>query len=177
MKLCLVTAAALLLALQIAACGGSSETTSASGSTTTVYTRTAADAVESPSEVAHAGDWTALKRYAGRYAKRLIIPQGIHPKHVVIRDLRIGKGPKIEPNDHFGASYVSFSFTDGASVGGSWGEFTPYVWNINQLVDAWWPGLKGIRAGGMRELIAPSSWAYGNGALVYLVKVSGIEAG
>jgi FKBP-type peptidyl-prolyl cis-trans isomerase len=58
-----------------------------------------------------------------------------------------------------------------------WGNDSPLLlnWNINSIVDAWIPGFKGMRAGGTRELIAPSSWAYRSGALVYLVKLVKVE--
>ena len=41
----------------------------------------------------------------------------------------------------------------------------------------WEDGLKGVRAGGARELIVPADQAYGGDALVYLVKILEIEPG
>jgi hypothetical protein len=32
-----------------------------------------------------------------------------------------------------------------------------------------------MRVGGVRELVAPSSWAYGDGPLVYLIKLVKVE--
>jgi peptidylprolyl isomerase len=45
-------------------------------------------------------------------------------------------------------------------------EFTP-----GELVSGLEKGLVGMKAGGSRELIVPSRLAYGDGALVYVVKV------
>jgi peptidylprolyl isomerase len=177
MRVCLLFTAAALLAVQVAACGGGAGATAPNSTAiATQYTRTAADAVERPSEVAHAGDWDLLKRFAGSRAGRLLIPNGVHPTHVVIRDLKIGRGAVLKPDHKFGVNYVNFHFTDGALIENVWKwEPLTFPWNINEIVDAWWPGLRGMRAGGVRELIAPSSWAYGDGALVYLVKLAWVE--
>ncbi|HEX6457095.1 MAG TPA: FKBP-type peptidyl-prolyl cis-trans isomerase [Solirubrobacterales bacterium] len=164
-----------LLALQVSACGGI-ESTAGSNSTATRYTKTAENAPESPDEVARANDWGALKRYAGRYSKRLLIPHGVHPTRVVIRDLKTGKGPVIAPNDPFWVAYVSFAYTTGDPFERVWKQPESLVWNINKVVDGWWPGLRGMHEGGIRELIVPSSWAYGTGALVYLVNLKRVES-
>ena len=45
-----------------------------------------------------------------------------------------------------------------------------YVYGVGELVDAWEAGLRGMRAGGMRELVAPGSETYGEPA-VYVVEL------
>lgn len=163
-----------LLAAQVASCGGDNAAEGSSSSSH--YVRTAENAPESPEEVAQAKDWGALKRYAGAYATRLLIPRGVHPSRVLVRELKAGKGKVIEPNDPFSFSYVSFTYADGRIFERAWKQSESLVWNINKVVDGWWPGLRGMRAGGVRELIVPSSWAYGNGALVYIVKLHKVES-
>jgi peptidylprolyl isomerase len=166
--------------MAMAGCGGSAgsatDSGGSAGTTTHEYTRTGAEFAENPHEAAHAADWGALKRYAGRYVGRLAIPDGPHPVRVEIRDLKVGKGPVIQPHDAFAAHYVSFTYTDGKVFENAWrGPTGTLLYEIEDLVDGWWPGLRGMRVGGVRELVVPSSWAYGDGALVYLVKLNAIE--
>jgi len=124
----------------------------------------------------HAADWGELKRLAAPWSERLLVPDGPSPRRVLVRDLKLGTGPTIKPNDSFWANYVTFFYSSGEPRQGVW-QTTPeqFTWNINRHVDAWIPGLKGMRAGGVRELVAPSSWAYGDGPLVYLVKLVKLE--
>lgn len=126
--------------------------------------------------VANAGDWAALKRLAGPYADKLIVPQGPSPDQVVIRDLKPGTGAPIRPGDTFAVRYVDFGYKDGEVRERSWGN-PPWRlrWKIGELVDGWEPGLAGIRAGGTRELIVPSRLAYDNGPRVYYLEIAYIE--
>jgi hypothetical protein len=125
---------------------------------------------------AHRGDWAGLKKAAGKHSDRLLIPRGISPDEVVIKDLKVGTGPAITPGDVFGARYVSFDYQTGERLERNWGE-DPWRlrWKIGELVDGWEPGLKGIRAGGIRELILPSRFAYDHGPMVYIVEAAEIE--
>jgi peptidylprolyl isomerase len=174
MKLSLVVALALLAVLFGAGCASEDETTSVED------TAKPADAPRSrppgaPAR-ADADEWRALRRLAGRWSKRLLVPKGPSPDHVLIRDLRPGSGPTLKPDDSFEANYVSFYYSDGSVREDHW-HLPPELlyWNMERIVDAWIPGLKGMRAGGIRELVAPSSWAYENGPVVYLVKVTEIK--
>jgi peptidylprolyl isomerase len=157
-----VVALAFAFLLQLGACGGSA------GQTTT-------DSVDAPVQ-AYSGNWTPLKERAGPLADRLLIPSGPSPGKVVIHDVRRGTGRPIEPGDTFAARYVSLNYETGKVSETNW-KPQPWrlKWQIGELVDAWEPGLKGIRAGGLRELIAPSSMAYEYGPLVYLVEVAYLE--
>jgi peptidylprolyl isomerase len=166
---------ALFVGLVLGACGSSPSSPgdgTGARSTTSGYTRTAADAPKDPTDVAQPDEWGPMKRKAGPYAKRLLIPDGPPPKRVVIRDLRPGDGREIQHNDSFQARYTSYFFSSGILAEEAWSKNPgSLIWDIEQVVDGWWPGLKGMREGGLRELIVPSSWAYGNGARVYLVEL------
>jgi len=182
MRVVSVLAVTAALLLQLAACGGSDD-----GSSTAVTgeTETGAKAVaaEAPEQAA-TGDWAELKRFAGPAADELIIPRGPSPDHVVIRDLEVGNGPPIEAGDNFYSRYVSFDYEDEDVVEPlpeepskpiTWLDAGSLNWGTGDRVPGWEPGLKGIRAGGLRELIVPSHLAYENGVRVYLVKVTKIE--
>ncbi len=164
----------------LSACGGSDEGTTADAGTAAGGTSTVAE--ETPVEAA-GGDWATLKRFAGADADKLIVPEGPSPDHVVIRDLKVGSGPAIEPGDAFDSEYISWSYESGKPVEPApgtaealtWVPGGSLIWGTGERVPGWEPGLKGIRAGGLRELIVPSKMAYENGARVYLVKVTKIE--
>ncbi|MGN6257871.1 MAG: FKBP-type peptidyl-prolyl cis-trans isomerase [Solirubrobacterales bacterium] len=160
------------LSIQMGGCGSSGGAGASAGST---ETNSAPIASTSP-ERAEAGDWGQLKKFASGLANRLLIPKGTAPGKVVIRDLKLGEGRVIAPNDRFSTNYVSFGYTNGIVFEDRWHKQPGFrFWNIEGVVDGWVPGLKGMRVGGIRELIVPAELAYGNGALVYLVKLQQVE--
>lgn len=158
-------AVGVLFLLQLGSCGGSGEQAS---------TETTQD-IDAPVQ-AYSGDWTKLKQKAGAQSDQLLIPRGPSPDEVVIKDVRTGTGGAIEPGDTFAARYVSFDYASGELDESNWKpEPWRLKWKIGELVDGWEPGLKGMKAGGLRELIVPSSLAYENGPRVYLVEVAYLE--
>lgn len=165
MRIVAVVIAALALILQLGACGDSGG--SATGETT--------ESIDAPVS-AYTGEWTALEKKAGPDAGKLLIPSGPSPEEVVIHDVRKGTGAPIEPGDTFAARYISLEYGTGETSEVNW-KPQPWrlKWKIGELVDGWEPGLKGIKAGGLRELIVPSSMAYENGPRVYLVEVAYLE--
>lgn len=122
-----------------------------------------------------ASDWAALERAAGGQASQLIVPSGPPPEEIVIEDLRVGAGRELEPKSPFTVKYIAWDYATGLLQQTSWDSPLEATWRVSELVDAWDVGLVGMRAGGVRELIAPSSLTYGDGALVYLIRL--IEVG
>lgn len=119
--------------------------------------------------------WAGLQKTAGPQAQRLMLPHGAPPEEVVFKDLRVGQGPRLEPGDIFGANYTSFDYKTGEQVQkSSNGSAALYAYGEGELVKAWEPGLRGMRAGGVREMIAPGSWAYGS-PVVYLLQLVTVE--
>ncbi|HEX6603099.1 MAG TPA: FKBP-type peptidyl-prolyl cis-trans isomerase [Solirubrobacterales bacterium] len=167
MKKLLVVGLLFLLALQLGACGGS-ESTGAS----TEARDTTAEVADAPPEIAHPGDWAALKRLAGPNADRLLIPRGPAPEQVVVRELKVGKGPPVKKGQNFTARYSSFAYENAYPVEPYWGTPSGYIYGLGRFRKGWEAGLKGVREGGIRELIVPSSMAYENGARVYIVEVT-----
>ncbi len=159
---------AIFLLLQAGGCGGSE------GPTTTG--ENAASTPAQAAAVRHGSKWEALERFAGALSGKLLIPHGPPPRRVLFRDLKLGKGPAIKPNQGFEVHYANFSYKTGKVFENAWRQSLQSLkWNIAYVVDGWIPGLKGMQAGGIRELVLPSSWAYQNGALVYLVKLVKLE--
>jgi peptidylprolyl isomerase len=98
------------------------------------------------------------------------------PKHVVVRILKEGPGPRVRPGDELAARYVGGNPNTGF-VQDFWSEEDPYRFQLgkNRLGKAWEIGLKGMRLGGRRELVVPSRLAYGEGMMVYVIELLELE--
>lgn len=98
------------------------------------------------------------------------------PRHVTVKILREGTGPRIRPGEALAARYVGGNPRT-EFVQDFWSEEDPYRFQLgaNRLGRAWEIGLKGMRLGGRRELIVPSRLAYGEGMMVYVIEVLEME--
>jgi peptidylprolyl isomerase len=166
----LKAAALLAVVAQLAACGDSGDPTVTAADQPSAGDKwLRAAAVATP---AKAGDdrWAALERAAGPGSKRLVLPHGPPPEEVVVKDLRLGKGPTIDTWDRFALKYRSFDYKTGRPIDESSVTRIAYSYGVGELVKAWEPGLKGMRVGGMRELVAPGAWAYGE-PVVYVIEL------
>lgn len=112
-----------------------------------------------------------MKRVAGPYADRLLIPHGPPPQGVIVRDLKVGKGPALKKDDDFLTRYISLTYDEAWPIEPYWRSPSAYTFEVGSYKKGWEVGLGGIRVGGMRELIVPSKMAYGEGARVYIVQV------
>jgi len=93
------------------------------------------------------------------------------PRHVVVRILKKGSGPRIRSGESLAARYVGGNRKTGF-VQDFWSEEDPYRFQLggNQLGKAWVIGMSGMRLGGRREIVVPSRLAYGNGTMVYVIE-------
>lgn len=177
--------ALLAVLLQLAACGSESpeETTSNSPSAQTPAAEKPAQeeggedgrkwlraATAATPAKAGTGRWSRLEQAAGPASNRLVLPHGAPPKEVVFKDLRIGKGPTIDEWDRFALKFQRFSYKSGALEEKSSVHVITYVYGVGELVKGWESGLKGMRAGGTRELIVPARLAYDK-PVVYVVEL------
>lgn len=191
-----VVIATMLLALVfvMGGCGGSEETGSSSEATTAAQTKSppAAEAeppAEEPSEFektpaeeaqlkreyANLGRWKALKKAAGDKASALIIPVGPPPDKLLIRDLRQGKGTKLDPHDQYQLEYMGFDYSSGELVENAWrDEDSWWVFGAGEANDVRELGLKGMRVGDVRELVVPTSVNHDNDAAIYLFRLSDV---
>jgi peptidylprolyl isomerase len=157
----LVVIGLLTAALSLGACGSSGGTTDTGSASSTI------------SDKAPSGKWAGLEEAAGANADELIIPQGPPPeKKVIARNLEVGDGPELKRKDWMVVAYKSFNYRTGAQkesnprFGQPWGE--------EKVVKGWEEGLKGIRVGGIREMIVPSELVHSSGAVVYVIKLTEI---
>lgn len=99
------------------------------------------------------------------------------PKRVVARVLKEGSGPVVRAGDSLIARFVSGNLRTKRVVQEFWGPNDLYRFKLgeNRLGNAWVVGMKGMRLGGRRELIVPSRLAYGDGTMVYVIELLGME--
>lgn len=157
----LVTVAVMAFAL--GACGNGS---SASDSTSTepAVSKPEAQAEAPPARVEGTGSTPKL-----HYPPK-------PPRHVVVRIIKEGSGPRLRPGDDLVARYIGGN-PKTKLVQDFWSEENLYRFGLgeNTLGKAWEIGLNGMRLGGRRELIVPSRFAYGDGMMVYIIEPLEIE--
>ena len=185
----LVATLLLALAVLVGGCGSSGGTTSTPEETATEQAasrteppaedlseikRTPAEEAQLEREYADAGRWKVLKKAAGKLAGRLIIPVGPPPeKKILIRDLRKGKGPKLDVDDQFQLESLAFDYSEANLGEDSFGEEGLwFVFGTGEVNTGWEMGLKGMRAGGMRELVFPAAVMHDDDASVYLIRLT-----
>ena len=156
-KLAVVTTACVGLA--IAGCGGGEASTAPA---------TPASA-ESGSIVAHG------PTYKGEPEVR--IPTGPPPKKLQIKELKKGAGVEAKKGDWAKINYVGAGFKVKKKYETTWDNHKLFRlpveggWSVGVLDK----GVKGMRVGGVRELIAPAKLLYGYEAGVYIIELVEIE--
>ncbi|HEX5990415.1 MAG TPA: FKBP-type peptidyl-prolyl cis-trans isomerase [Solirubrobacterales bacterium] len=179
----------LAAALLITGCGSSDTTSTTPASTSTSNSSKEATSDSSSSDPfspqpdtpvqakpeKESGDkkrWGALEKEAGANAAQLVRPAGPAPERVEIVDLHTGSGKEIEPLDWFTINYAQYDYKTGAEGERQWGdEAFHFVYGKHEIVPALEVGMLGMRVGGVREIIAPSKFVYGNQPRVYLVEL------
>jgi peptidylprolyl isomerase len=78
-------------------------------------------------------------------------------------DLRPGTGRAAAGGDTLTVQYVGVRYTDGKQFDASYDKGTPFrfVLEAKEVIPGWDQGLKGMKAGGRRELIVPPALGYG----------------
>lgn len=170
----LVAISLAVVALSIGGCGSSEETqlpTQPKKTREAVTTAKEEPPAKQPREV-HKGSWALLKQAAGHTANRLLLPQGPAPEKVLIRDLKIGEGPMVRRGDSITVIYKGFNYVTGRQTLEQWTD-APFSWTygLGELFYGLEPGLKQMRVGGVRELIAPSRLTHRTGAIVLYVSL------
>jgi hypothetical protein len=133
-------------------------TTSAPTTTTTapvtVTTVNPASIVFSPlTSPSPAGTW-------GK-APTLVVPTGAPPTKPELADLITGTGPAAVDGDKLVVKYVLADYASRKVLQSSWPKTFPFTLEPGGLISGWVAGMKGMKAGGRRELILPPNVAYG----------------
>jgi peptidylprolyl isomerase len=178
--------AALTTTLLVAGCGGSGNS-----STITVGAENSADnALVKQSETTKTKSTetaTAKTPTSGPLSKEPHVtpPSGPAPTKLEVKDLIKGTGPEAKAGQTVTVNYVGVLYKGGTEFDASWKRKEPFSFPLGkgQVIAGWDQGVPGMKVGGRRELVIPSSLAYGakgsgstippNAPLVFVVDLLG----
>lgn len=107
------------------------------------------------------------------------LPPGPPPQHLVVKDIRPGSGVAIPRKGgvKIRTNFVAVSYRTGKPYEVRWSKHGSFNIGFGPGIEikGWEKGLPGMRVGGRRELLVPSKLAYGEGALLYVIDLLGIE--
>ncbi len=119
---------------------------------------------------------------------KVVPPSGAAPKKLVVKDLIKGTGPAITSTAQtLTVQYVGVLYKGGKQFDASWndGSGQPVSLPLTGVIKGWQQGLIGMKVGGRRELIIPSSLAYlakgrpptipGNAALEFVIDLHSVS--
>lgn len=91
------------------------------------------------------------------------VPEGDAPTELTIRDLVVGDGPEARPGRVVQVHYVGVTFASGREFDSSWGQGRPYKFAVGggRVIKGLDRGVRGMKAGGRREIIVPPRLGYG----------------
>ncbi|WGP08661.1 FKBP-type peptidyl-prolyl cis-trans isomerase [Streptomyces sp. SH5] len=91
------------------------------------------------------------------------VPEGDPPTELTIRDLVVGDGPEALPGRVVQVHYVGVTFASGREFDSSWEEDRPFKFAVGggRVIKGWDRGVRGMKAGGRREIIVPPRLGYG----------------
>jgi peptidylprolyl isomerase len=105
---------------------------------------------------------------------QIAVGTGSPPRRFVARTLKRGSGSRVRRGDRLGARFMSFKYRT-KEVQDFWGsgQAVPYhfVLGEGRLRKGWEITLPGQRLGTRLELLLPSNFAYGDGAMRYIVEI------
>lgn len=178
----------LLAAVAVAGCGGSTapgvQLAPSAGPTAAAITT----ASSSSSSTTSTTSTSATPLPAALNTKpKVTVPSGPPPKTLVIKDLIKGTGPAATATSTVTVQYVGVLYKNGKQFDASWndGAGKPVALPLSGVIKGWQQGIPGMRVGGRRELIIPSSLGYGaagsppkippNSALVFVIDLHGVS--
>ncbi|WP_435296751.1 FKBP-type peptidyl-prolyl cis-trans isomerase [Streptomyces sp. YPW6] len=91
------------------------------------------------------------------------VPAGEPPTELTIRHLVVGDGLEALPGRVVRVHYVGVAFASGREFDSSWEEDRPFKFAVGggRAIKGWDRGVRGMRAGGRREIIVPPRLGYG----------------
>jgi FKBP-type peptidyl-prolyl cis-trans isomerase len=163
----LILPALVAIALPVAGCG---DDNSDSSTQATVQTQPQTTPPPTPPPAAAAPKAKKVKPTAGEasLSSKPKVPKGSGdaPTKLVVQDLIVGKGKRAKAGDMVTVQYVGVLFSNGKQFDASWQGSKPgpgfdFPLGAGQVIPGWDQGVVGMRVGGRRKLIIPSSLAYG----------------
>lgn len=117
---------------------------------------------------------------------KVTVPKEKAPKGLAFKDLEEGTGAPAKKGDSLTVQYVGVGYNTKSEFESTW-EDKPYTFTLGggEVLPGMEQGIEGMKAGGRRELIVPSSLAYGaegvqpaigpNETLLYVVDLLAVE--
>jgi peptidylprolyl isomerase len=144
-----ILALALASAAVLAACGSSA----------------APGVIAAPSGGATQEPVAATPKVPADLSKEPVIPKmtGPAPAKLVTKDLITGTGATAQAGSSITVNYVGALYSTGKIFDASWTRHQLFTATLSQgsVIAGWIQGIAGMKVGGRRELIIPSSLAYG----------------
>jgi peptidylprolyl isomerase len=112
------------------------------------------------------GSAAAAASEVGKTKPQVQIPKAPPPTELEVTDLVTGTGPEAKEGDVVRVEYVVLLQKNGKEVYSSWGGGgKPLSFELGGggggVTPGWEQGIKGMRKGGRRELVAPAGLSYG----------------
>ncbi|MFG2427231.1 FKBP-type peptidyl-prolyl cis-trans isomerase [Streptomyces sp. NPDC048590] len=91
------------------------------------------------------------------------VPEGATPTELTVRDLVAGDGPEAQPGRVVQVHYVGVTFASGKEFDSSWEQDRPFKFAVGggKAIKGLDRGVRGMRAGGRREIVVPPRLGYG----------------
>jgi peptidylprolyl isomerase len=77
-------------------------------------------------------------------------------------DIAVGTGAEVVATSTVTAHYVGYGAMTGQMFDGSWSNGSPVEFPLANVITGWQEGLLGMKVGGRRVLVIPSSMGYGS---------------
>ncbi|KAB2593938.1 FKBP-type peptidyl-prolyl cis-trans isomerase [Streptomyces arboris] len=91
------------------------------------------------------------------------VPEGDAPTELTIRDLVVGDGSEARQGRVVQVHYVGVTFASGREFDSCWGSDRPFKFAVGggRVIKGLDRGVRGMKAGGRREIIVPPRLGYG----------------
>ncbi|MFG2924905.1 FKBP-type peptidyl-prolyl cis-trans isomerase [Streptomyces sp. NPDC048305] len=91
------------------------------------------------------------------------VPEGAAPTELTVRDLVAGDGPEAQPGRVVQVHYLGVTFASGKEFDSSWEQDRPFKFAVGggKAIKGLDRGVRGMRAGGRREILVPPRLGYG----------------
>ena len=138
-----------------------------------------------PSEVAELGDGEVENTTFAPDLNVVLLAMEKLPQGIYYRDMVEGEGVPAMPGREALISYVAY-LADGTEVDRTAPDARPLRFTIGEgeVIRGWDLGVRGMRTGGMRQLVVPSRYAYGrqavgkippNSVMVFFMRLDGVR--
>ena len=145
----------------------------------------AVDATDVPAEVAALGDGEIENTTFAPDLNVVLLAMEKLPQGIYYRDMVEGEGVPAMPGREALISYVAY-LADGTEVDRTAPGARPLSFTIGEgdVIRGWDLGVRGMRTGGMRQLVVPSRYAYGrqavgkippNSVMVFFMRLDGVR--